>query len=428
MTSTEEKIDFEISSDDEFGSDYEDPGELRAEDVQGTVVYTLDWTVGTIVDQIDSDPDDPETTGVLVTAPPFQRRTAWNRTKQSLFVESLMLGLPVPPLVLAESQTRPGQFYVLDGKQRLTSLARFVHEAQIYAATGEPINKAKGLLKLGGLELLKAELEGKNYLQINDSPTLRGYNKSLLAQPIRTIVVRNWGTPALLHLIFSRLNRSTVPLASHELRQALYPGKFTNFIARASAESKALLRARRLKEPDFRLRDAETLLRFIAFKTNLPRYRGDLRDFLDRAIKGGNDNFDDVESELDHLVSSMDQGIEAVFEIFDSAAFLRFDGETDRYMARFNVAVFDLMLWHMCDPEVRDLAVENGPEVVQAYESLCTTSTEFASFLTSTTKTFAAADGRIRLWSSALGKVIGKDLDVDSSVWPVLPLAPRATK
>src|SRR4051794_16061977 len=66
-----QQIDFEVDSDDEFGGDYDEPGNLRPDDVSGTVVYTLDWNVTTVIDQIDADPDDPESTGVLVTSPPF---------------------------------------------------------------------------------------------------------------------------------------------------------------------------------------------------------------------------------------------------------------------------------------------------------------------------------------------------------------------
>ena len=96
------------------------------------------------------------------------------------------------------------------------------------------------------------------------------------------------------------------PSVSHELRQAIFPGQLTNYVNRRSGESQPLLRARRLKEPDFRLRDAETLLRFLSFKTNLDNYRGDLRDFLDRCLKGGNDHFDDIVVGIEDLVVSME--------------------------------------------------------------------------------------------------------------------------
>jgi hypothetical protein len=102
-----------------------------------------------------------------------------------------------------------------------------------------------------------------------------------------------------------KLNKASVPLASHELRQALFPGRFTNFINSASAESAPLQRARRLKEPDFRLRDAETLLRYLGFRTNIEKYGSELRVFLDRVIAGGNDHFEEVEADLVSAVTEV---------------------------------------------------------------------------------------------------------------------------
>jgi hypothetical protein len=402
-----------IDSDDEFDGDYEDPGSLRAADVQGAVVYTVDWTVATVVDQIDADPDDPASQGVLVTSPPFQRRTAWTDERQGLFIESLMLGLPVPPLVLAESVTNPGQFYVLDGKQRLTSLQRFFD-------TDDP-------LRLKGLELLRTELHGKTLREIQASPDLRKYSRALTAQPIRTVVVRNWRTPALLHLIFSRLNRASVPLASHELRQALFPGPFTEFINRRSAESKELLRARRLEAPDFRLRDAETLLRYIGFRTNLHRYAGDLRSFLDRVLKGGNAHYDEIADDLEQVVLDLEASIDATFEIFGDAAFLRYDSEREKFMPRFNVTVFDVMTWYFSDHGVRTAALSQKKEVRKAFEALCTDDPMFALYLTSTTKTKEAVYGRLERWGHALGEALGVELAYGDFEARVLPFGTDAT-
>lgn len=403
-----------VDADDEFGEDYEDPGTLTPADVSGAVVYTLDWTVSSIVSQIDADPNDPESVGVIVTAPPFQRRTAWTDERQSLFIESLMLGLPVPPLVLAESMRNAGQFYVLDGKQRLTALKRFFTDSSP--------------LRLRGLELLRNTLQGRTYQEAKSDQDLRKYTKSLLTQPIRTIVVRNWATPSLLHLIFSRLNKASVPLASHELRQAIYPGSFTNYINRRSGESSMLLKARRLESPDFRLRDAETLLRFIAFKCNLRKYRGDLRDFLDRSLKGGNDNYFEIDEDLEQLVATMENAIDTVFEIFGDAAFLRFDPGREKYMPRFNVTVFDLMTWFFTDHRVSEAARRRSDGVSAAFESLCRDDDDFAAYLTSTTKTAAATVGRLEKWGATLSDVLDLELPVDDFAETFLPLAPRGSR
>jgi hypothetical protein len=405
------RVAVEIDSEDEFAGDYEDPGSLRPEAISGAVVYTVDWTVATVVSQIDADPEDPNSQGVLVTAPPFQRRTAWTDERQGLFIESLMLGLPIPPLVLAESMQHEGQFYVLDGKQRLTALKRFFDH-------NDP-------LPLRGLEILEAELGGKTLAAIQNSGDLRKYARTLANQPIRTIVVRNWQTPSLLHLIFSRLNKASVPLASHELRQALFPGQLTDFVNEASGRSAQLLRARRLKAPDFRLRDAETLLRYLAFRTNLPRYAGELRSFLDRVLKGGNDHFSEVEEAVEELVRQMDAAIDTTFDIFGQAAFLRYDGERGEYMPRFNVAVFDTLTWFFSDPDIRAASLLKSDEVQGAFERLSTEDLSFAAFLTSTTKTKDATTGRLERWGTALGTAIGQDLAYESLISDAIPIASK---
>lgn len=412
MTDTESHdVQVVIESSDEFEDDYLDPGKLTASDVSGTVIYPLDWTVGTIVNQIDADPEDPDSSGILVTDPPFQRRTAWNAERQSLFIESLMLGLPIPPLVLAESVAHPGQFYVLDGKQRLTTLKRFFLD-------DKP-------LRLKNLELLDSEVGGLTYSDIKSSAVLRKYAQSLVAQPIRTIVVRNWRTPALLHLIFSRLNRAAVPLASHELRQSLFPGKFTNFINQESAAREGVRRARRLSGPDFRLRDAETLLRFIAIKTNRQRYGGDLKLFLDRVLKGGNDHFDEIEQALVQCADSLDLAVDTTFEVFGDAAFLRFDPARGKYLPRFNAAVFDAMTWHFSLPRVSAAARDKPDDVKMAFEELSRDDSTFAGYLTSTTKTSDALNGRIDLWGRALSSALGLNWTSEEIEINSLPIAPR---
>jgi Protein of unknown function DUF262 len=50
--------------------------------------------------------------------------SAWDREKQSALIESFLLNIPVPPIYLAEDEL--GQYSVVDGKQRLTSIHAFM--------------------------------------------------------------------------------------------------------------------------------------------------------------------------------------------------------------------------------------------------------------------------------------------------------------
>src|SRR6266481_2026408 len=81
----------------------------------GIVVSSRDWTVDTIVRQIQQKNIDLD--------PAFQRRNAWRDHRRSRLIESFILGFPVPQLVLAENPRQRGRFIVIDGKQRLLTIA-----------------------------------------------------------------------------------------------------------------------------------------------------------------------------------------------------------------------------------------------------------------------------------------------------------------
>jgi hypothetical protein len=107
------------SNDVEFDEELEeqDVAEGLAPGSVAAVVSGTDWTTETIVSQL-------ERKNIQLN-PRFQRRDAWKRDRKSRFIESLIVGLPIPQIVLAESKHERGKFIVLDGKQRLLSILQF---------------------------------------------------------------------------------------------------------------------------------------------------------------------------------------------------------------------------------------------------------------------------------------------------------------
>ena len=222
----------------------------------GAVLWSTDWTAETVVSQLKR--------GSIDLNPNFQRRSAWNDKRQSLFIESLILGLPIPQLILAEDKKKKGSFIVIDGKQRLLAILRFSA-----GATGaNQIESLKSIepLKLSGL-IERADLNGKTLKDITNDAGLVDNLSAYENSSIRTAVIRNWRSDSYLYEVFLRINTGSVQLSPQELRQALIPGPFSNFIDEASADSEQLQSALGLKKPDFRMRDAELLLRFVAYKT-----------------------------------------------------------------------------------------------------------------------------------------------------------------
>src|SRR5712692_6218467 len=113
-SSTEEPL----SSDAVDAAESEDDLQAIDPSVLGqAVVFGTDWTAATLIDQLRR--------GNIKLDPIFQRRDAWTAPRKSRFIESIVLGLPIPQLVLAEAKDDKGSFIVIDGKQRLLSLQQF---------------------------------------------------------------------------------------------------------------------------------------------------------------------------------------------------------------------------------------------------------------------------------------------------------------
>ena len=172
-----------LSSEEEelFSENEDDLADLSGDDPFDAMVVSTDWTTDTLLSQI--------TRGNVQLDPIFQRRDAWDRRKKSRLIESLIVGLPVPQIVLPERGGRRGDLLVLDGKQRLLSIEQF----------------ARGDFRLSGLDL-RSGLNRKSYEDLPSESRL-----ALDTQTIRTMVVRNWKREEFLYLVFLQLNTANVP-------------------------------------------------------------------------------------------------------------------------------------------------------------------------------------------------------------------------
>ena len=153
----------------------ESEDDLRALDpslLGQAVVFGTDWTAATLIDQLRR--------GNVRLDPIFQRRDAWDPKRKSRFIESIVLGLPIPQIVLAEAKDEKGAFLVIDGKQRLLSLEQF-------AGT-----HATAPLVLAGLKFRK-ELNGKTYEDLQNDTRLAGGPAYCLAGAPSELRLLGWG-------------------------------------------------------------------------------------------------------------------------------------------------------------------------------------------------------------------------------------------
>lgn len=376
---------------DESLASEQESGQLSADDLSNLVTYTLDWSVQSLLERIGRTFD---------INPSFQRRDAWNMQRKSLYIESLLLGLPVPPIVLAEDPKAKGKFIVIDGKQRLVTMKQFADPNEHFPE-----------FRLRGLEYLR-DLNKCTFRDIEGSLFDSDYAEGLLSQPIRTIVIRNWTSQEVLYNIFVRLNQGSTPLSPQELRQALYPNDFTKWVNARSSKSGPIHRARRIKSEDFRMRDAEMLLRFIAFQESLENYAGNLRQFLDEACGVGQSRLEEHgEPYLEDLAHASERAVNRTFDIFSGNAFLRY--QSGQYNRRFNIAVFDLMTAIFASPEITDEMVRHHSEKIEsAYKVLCEENADFLDSLRTSTKTIRATAGRIIWFGSEVERILDRKLGI----------------
>lgn len=358
---------------------------VNANDFAGLLLAPSDWTVGTIKDQIGKQIDlDPE----------FQRRNVWNIKAKSRFIESIILGVPIPQILLSSKVGSRSAFLVLDGKQRLTTIIEFV--------TGKTFNNVK--FKLRDLTVL-TELEGKYWKDLEADTE---WSDRFLNATLRTAVLRGWSNESVLYEIFHRLNSGSVRLSPMELRMSLHPGEFLKFIIKWTEEIGPLHTLLRKKFPDARMNDVELCVRFLAFTDGEIQYSGNLKEFLDKTSITYNEKFDDPDfciSVKDRL-DAMNESIKFGIDLFGLKNFCR-KWLGAQYEYRFNRAIFDVMIGSLIDPRVRQWSNDNPGAFETAYKDLCNSSRQFVRYVESTTKTVEATEGRFKLWYDKLFEVSG---------------------
>ena len=381
--------ELELLQRDPSEEDESDLGSFRTE----AVVTSTDWTTETILSQLRR--------GNIELSPRFQRREAWTNNRKSAFIESLFLGLPVPQLVLAERPDQRGSYIVIDGKQRLLSIRRF--GVELSCEEFDP-------LKLVGLKV-RSDLNGQTWARLKDHPDFQGDKIAYENQTIRTVVVRNWSEEAFLYLVFHRLNTGSVPLSPQELRQALHPGPFTDFVEQYSSDSQSIRKALNLRKPDFRMRDVELLIRFFAFAESIDSYNGNLKEFLDNTSEHFNKSWDSRQLEVEQIANRCDQAIDITFRVFGNDAFRRWQAPNG-YGRRFNRAVFDIMTYYFSHDQTGELAVSKKDDVKAAFSELSKNDEQFTEALQTTTKSVQATFNRLGKWGHKLQAVLGCPLEI----------------
>lgn len=235
-------------------ADYSDETIVRIQEYSITS-YGIDHDVEGIVRRLKRDD---------IEIPGFQRGFVWNQKRSSLFIESLLLGLPVPGIFLYREQNSQKQF-VIDGQQRLTTLQYFYDGK--FAETGR-------IFKLSGLE---SRFDGLAYKNLESSDRRKLDNSIIHATVIRQDKPDDSGTSQ--YAIFERINTTATPLSPQEIRAVVYRGQFNELLVELNKDENWRELFGNIHR---RKRDEELILRFLALYFCLGKYASasSMRGFL----------------------------------------------------------------------------------------------------------------------------------------------------
>lgn len=199
--------------------------------------------------------------------PDYQRDFVWDIERQSRFVESIILGLPIPLIFVAENLD--GRFEIVDGSQRIRTLSAFLHND----------------LKIDGLDIL-SELNGLKFHDLSEA-RIRKLNNT----PIRMIVLAEKTTETVKNDIFDRINRGSDLLKEMEKRKGIYKGKFNDFIYKKCSTHEGFRKITRIGDFMIKRQEYEELiLRFFALSDSYPGYsrKVGLAKYLDEYLASKN--------------------------------------------------------------------------------------------------------------------------------------------
>jgi len=249
--------------------------------------------------------------------PEFQRGFVWDVKDASRFVESLLLGLPVPSIFLSK-ETDTGKLLVVDGQQRLLSLRYF------YDGIWEPTKREFSLRSVD------RTFDGKTY------KGLREEDRRRLDDAILHVTIFKQDEPSEdqsgIYQVFERLNSGGKKLTPQEIRSAVHHSGGMRELLR-DLNKNPEWRSIYGQAEDGRMRDQELVLRFLAFYYEASNYKSPLVNFLN-AFMGRHKNLERVLADEMGVVFS--DTIHVIYQAIGASAF--------RPVRALNAAVFDSVM------------------------------------------------------------------------------------
>jgi hypothetical protein len=240
--------------------------------------FTIELIIGKYLTGIDSDDND-------IFIPTYQRNFVWDYDRQSKFIESVLLGLPIPYIFSADTD---GRLEIVDGSQRLRTLVAFYSNNLI----------------LKNLEIL-TDLNGFKYQDL-----IKSRQRKFLNSTIRMIALSDKSDDDVRFMMFERINTGSALLKDMEKRKGIFGGKFMDFVYNDCSKHPLFIRNTKFTDRlEKRGEPQELIIRFFAYSDNYKLVKSGVNDFLNEFVDSKNKSFDKTRynQEFDNMLKFVDK-------------------------------------------------------------------------------------------------------------------------
>jgi uncharacterized protein with ParB-like and HNH nuclease domain len=265
--------------------------------------------------------------------PAYQRLYRWKDKQKTDFIESLIIGIPIPPIFVAQKQD--GTWDVVDGVQRLSTILELT-----------------GNLQHDGKKPLK--LETCKYI-----PSLDGETWETIPADIQRIIKRAKLTINIIltensiqsqYEVFQRLNTGGVHLSNQELRNCLIimlNKDFYNEINKFKKDEVFVKLTPISEKKEEEKERMEFILRYLIARYNSNCFNNysisqiHVRDFIDKETIKLIENKD---FNLTNALEEFKATLELLDKLLGEQAFKKYDNETKKYTNAFSTQMYEVIL------------------------------------------------------------------------------------
>ncbi|MEO9697227.1 MAG: DUF262 domain-containing protein [Hyphomicrobiales bacterium] len=271
----------------------------------------------------------------LVIDPVFQRLFRWDEQRKTRFVESLLLGIPVPPIFVFQDEH--GVWELIDGLQRVSTVLQLTGDL-----LGERAEEL-GVLMLNGTRFLPS-LNGKRWMPSGEA-VQDGLGSKLQIEikraRIRVEILKSESAASAKYELFQRLNTGGVGLSEQEVRNSIAVSLnkgFYDWLIALSNNPSFVLTTRQTEAALEKEAGTELVLRFLAFRL-VPYQNGmDVHEYLDDALfQLASDQNLDMQAEGEVFTKTFEL-LEAAMQ---ASSFQRWNGQA--FTGKFLMSLFEVV-------------------------------------------------------------------------------------